>query len=218
MREYTFHSALMKDLPELVSLQNHVALHLASAEAFATDDMDFYKPIVTGEGHILLARDTQGLLAGASVIRYPSIDDQENLGHLVYSDAESLRRVRHLESIFIRENCRGKGLSRCLLKENIRATNVSERDILMATVWPCNLSSLKLHLKAGLAILAFAYKYDGKPRFILSSHRPELASVLEKKMVPASDMKMHEELLHSGWIGIDAVAEGIVYVSIQEKP
>ena len=98
----------------------------------------------------------------------------------------SLADVRHLESVFIRPDIRGKGLAERLIRENMRLTEHCGRTISMATVWPGNAASLRLHVRLGLYLRGFALKYGGKPRYILMSGGtpakdadPELADALD---------------------------------------
>ena len=201
MKTFTFRSADLPDIAALVALEKAVEAALPSRDMFAIDDADFYVPIVKGDGHILLAFDDDQELAGVSVIRYPSSDDAENLGREAGLCGEDLLRVRHAESIFIRPDCGGCGLAGRLLRENLRLTEGSGRDLTFATIWPHNIPSLKLHLACGFHIMAFALKYGGKPRFVLmrSPSSPSLAE--EVQYASAGDFERHKRLLASGWAG-----------------
>lgn len=201
MRKFSFRSAESSDIDALVTLEKAVEAALPSRDMFAIDDADFYVPIAAGAGHILLAFDEAKELAGVSVIRYPSPDDAENLGLELGLGGDDLRRVRHAESIFIRPDCGGSGLAGRLLRENLRLTEDSGRDLTFATIWPHNIPSLKLHLACGFHIMAFALKYGGKPRFVLmrSPSSPSLAE--EVQYASAGDFERHKRLLASGWAG-----------------
>ena len=169
MNDFLIRSAGPDDLDELVRLEKAVEQRLPNRDMFATDDREFYKPIIEGAGHILLAFDGENKLAGASVIRFPAPDDPENLGRSMSLPENALADVRHLESVFVRPDIRGKGLAERLIRENMRLTEHCGRTISMATVWPGNTASLRLHLGLGLYLRGFALKYGGKARFILMS-------------------------------------------------
>lgn len=169
MNEFFLRSASMEDLDALVVLEKDVERALPSRDMFATDDRDFYIPIIEGAGHILLAFDAGKRLAGASVIRFPAADDPENLGRALDLPEADLSAVRHLESVFVRPDIRGKKLAERLVRENMLLTENAGRSISMATVWPGNTASLRLHLGLGLYLRGFAVKYGGKARFILMS-------------------------------------------------
>ena len=200
-KDFTFRSATLSDLEELVALEKAVEAALPSREMFAIDDAEFYEPIVAGAGHILLAFDDCQTLAGVSVIRSPAADDAENLGLSVGLCGGDLLRVRHAESIFIRPDCGGHGLAGRLLRENLRITEASGRDLTFATIWPHNIASLKLHLACGFHIRAFALKYGGKPRFILMDAPGEMLFSEETHYAAAGDFEEHKKLLACGMAG-----------------
>ena len=201
MRTFSFRTANLSDIDALVALEKAVEVTLPSREMFAIDDADFYIPIVSGGGHILLAFDEHEELAGVSVIRYPSADDAENLGHEIGLRDEDLMRVRHAESIFIRPDCGGHGLAGRLLRENLRITEASGRDLTFATIWPHNIASLKLHLACGFHIRAFALKYGSKPRFVLMASPSACIFSEDRQYVSAGNFEEHKRLLAKGMAG-----------------
>ena len=201
MTPITLRSAEAADLDALVRLEHEVEAALPSRDIFATDEREFYEPIVQGAGHILLAFDDEERLAGASVIRFPAPDDPENLGLALSLPPEALARVRHLESVFVRPDMQGRKLAERLVRENMRLTEEAGRTISMATAWPGNAASLKLHLRLGLYIRAFAFKYGGRPRFILmSGGSADLTTT--PVLVRAMDIERHRALLASGLAGV----------------
>lgn len=200
MQDFRFRSALATDIDALVALEQTVEAALPSRDMFATDGREFYVPIVSGAGHILLAEDADGALAGVSVIRFPEADEEDNLGRELGLNADSLARVRHLESVFIRSDCQGKKLAERLVRENMRLTEPSGRTLSCATVWPLNTASLRLHLALGLHVRAFAFKYGGKARFVLSDAAPVAAEALI--FVPCGDFSTHQALLAEGYAGV----------------
>ena len=197
----TLRSAEAADLDALVRLEHQVEAALPSRDIFATDEREFYEPIVQGAGHILLAFDDEARLAGASVIRFPAQDEPENLGLALSLPANELARVRHLESVFVRPDMQGRKLAERLVRENMRLTEESGRTVSMATAWPGNAASLKLHLRLGLYIRAFAFKYGGKPRFILMSGGSADLTV-PPVLVRAMDIARHRSLLTLGLAGV----------------
>ncbi len=216
MNAISFRSATSGDLDDLIRLEKAVERTLPNRDIFATDEKSFYEPIVRGAGHILLAFDAERRLAGASVIRYPSPEDPENLGRSVSLPAERLLAVRHLESVFVRPDMQGKRLAERLVRENMRLTAGSGRTISMATVWPGNAASLKLHLRLGLFIRAFAFKYGGKPRFILMNEgRPDNEAT--PILVDAMDLERHRALLNSSMLGVAVHPEAKAFL-IEYRP
>ncbi len=200
MNDFFLRSAEPADLNALVALEHEVEKALPSRDMFATDEKEFYDPILAGSGHILLAFDAYEKLAGASVIRFPEADDPENLGISLNLPPKRLETVRHLESVFVRPDIRGKHLAERLVRENMMLTEGCGRTLSMATVWPGNAASLKLHLKLGLLIRAFALKYGGRPRFILmdGDKTARAPSVFVRSM----DLKGHQAQLNAGMAGV----------------
>lgn len=200
MSDVLFRSAHREDLEDLVRLEHQVEAALPSREIFAVDEKEFYEPILAGQGHILLAIDGEQRLAGVSVIRFPDRDDPENLGHGLVPE-ESLARVRHLESVFVRPDMQGRKLAERLVRENMHVTDKSGRTLSMATAWPGNAASLKLHLNLGLFIRAFAFKYGGKARLILMSGG-EADTDAAPVLVKAMDVAGHRAALDAGLAGV----------------
>ena len=201
MMPFTFRPATLEDIPALVALEEDVEKSLPSRDMFAIDGPEFYKPILAGAGHILLAFDKEARLAGVNVLRYPTVDDSENLGLNVGLAPSELARVRHMESIFLRPDCQGYGLAYTLQQEAMRLWNKDGKDISLATVWPCNVASLTLFFRLGFTARAFAYKYGGKPRFILM-HTSEALQLDESvTYAPATDFEEHCCLLALGMVG-----------------
>ncbi|MGN1038715.1 MAG: GNAT family N-acetyltransferase, partial [Mailhella sp.] len=200
MNEFLFRSAAWNDLDELVHLELSVEQALPHRDMFAIDNRSFYEPIVQGSGNILLAIDTSGSIAGASVIRYPSSDDPENLGRNIALPEEMLSCVRHLESVFIHPEHQGKRLAEQLIQRNMELTEAAGKLFSLATVWPGNIASLKLHLRLGLSVRSYALKYGGKPRFILVDG-PFTQRSERKIFIPATDLQMQRKLLAAGMSG-----------------
>ncbi|WP_446424013.1 N-acetyltransferase family protein, partial [Mailhella sp.] len=201
MPDIRFRSAAFSDIDALVALEESVERALPHRDMFATDGREFYVPIVAGAGHILLAEDREGRLAGVSVIRFPVEDDDEHLGIELGFSPEQRARVLHLESVFVRPDCQGRKLAQRLIRENMRLTEGSGRTIACATVWPHNFPSLRLHLELGLYIRAFALKYGGKPRFILCNDGIRAASA-PPIFVPSRDVDAQKALLAHDHAGV----------------
>ena len=201
MSGFILRSAGVEDLDDLVLLEKSVERVLPNRDMFVTDEREFYEPVIRDKGHILLALDRGNHLVGASVIRFPDPDEKENLGHDLSLSSRQLSKVRHLESVFIRPDVQGMNLAERLIRENMRLTGQSGRTLSLATIWPGNAASLKLHLRIGLRIRAFALKYGGRPRFILMS-----GCVPNAHAVPlfaeAMDFDRHRELLKAGLAGV----------------
>ena len=201
MNGFTFRSATDADLDALVRLEESIEAGLPNREMFATDGRSFYEPIVGGKGHIILAEDGAGELAGAAVIRYPGIDDPENLGLALGLSGDALTTVYHLESAFIRPDCQGKRLADEMTRRNMIHAQAQGYSLAMATAWPGNAPSLTVLLRLGLVIRAFALKYGGRPRFVLSDNAPATRQDVQPVYVDALDFETHARILSGNMLG-----------------
>ena len=194
--------ATMDDLDSIVALQNSVAQGLPY-DMFATDGPDFYAAILNGGGQIMLAEEKghAGALAGTSVIRFPSPDEEENLARDAGLTEDCHARARHLESVFISKSYQGVRLAEHLIRANMQADR-SGRTLSLATVWPLNLPSLRLHLGLGLYVHSFALKYGGRPRFILTSGPSQPDFAAEAVCLPLREnFDPHQKMLARGMVG-----------------
>ncbi|MBQ8173145.1 MAG: hypothetical protein IJ034_04300 [Mailhella sp.] len=194
--------ATMDDLDSILALQNSVAQGLPY-DMFATDGPDFYDAILNRGGQIMLAEEEgqPGTLAGASVIRFPCPDEEENLARNAGLEKDCHARARHLESVFISKSHQGVRLAEHLIRANMQADS-SGRDLSLATVWPLNLPSLRLHLGLGLYVRSFALKYGGRPRFILASGPEQPDFDAEAVLIPLTELfEDHQKMLTYGMAG-----------------
>ena len=120
--DFTFRLAEKSDIDSVILLGREVEQKLPVRGMFQTDERSFYEPVLQGGGSILLAHDEQGGLAGVSVILFPEADDVENLGFDLCLDRQSRAKVRQLDTVFIRADCRGKALAGKLVQKNLGLT------------------------------------------------------------------------------------------------
>ena len=186
MNDFLIRSAGPDDLDELVHLEKAVEQRLPSRDMFATDDREFYEPIIEAQVIFFLPLTAKTNSPERASYAFPLPTIRKISAVRCLFPKTSLADVRHLESVFIRPDIRGKGLAERLIRENMRLTEHCGRTISMATVWPGNAASLRLHVRLGLYLRGFALKYGGKPRYILMSGGtpakdadPELADALD---------------------------------------
>ncbi len=200
--DFSLRVATFGDLDAILALQKDVARDLPEV-SFATDGFDFYAAVLAGLGRVLLAEpaDAAGTLAGASVLRFPHPDEAENLARDAGLPRELHGEARHLEAVYVRREYQGRGLAERLVRTNMEEDD-SGRPLSLATVWPLNLPSLKLHLGLGLYVHSFALKYGGRPRFILASGPEQPDWEAEAVLVPLTDdFAEHQKMLTSGYAG-----------------
>lgn len=201
MNDFHFRSAGEADLDALVHLEESIEAGLPNREMFATDGRAFYEPIIGGNGHIIVAEDAEGCLAGAAIIRYPEADDPENLGLSLGLSGKDLAAVYHLESAFIRPDCQGKRLADEMTRRNMRHAHACGYTLAMATAWPGNAPSLTVLFRLGLVIRSFALKYGGRPRFVLADGGPAPDAGAEPVFADALDFEAHQRLLAKNMLG-----------------
>ncbi|MBO4318142.1 MAG: hypothetical protein J5855_07700 [Mailhella sp.] len=199
--DFTFRLAEKSDIDSVILLGREVEQKLPVRGMFQTDERSFYEPVLQGGGSILLAHDEQGGLAGVSVILFPEADDVENLGFDLCLDRQSRAKVRQLDTVFIRADCRGKALAGKLVQKNLGLTVRKDKPYSLATVWPGNVPSLRILFSLGLTLRAFAYKYGGKPRFIAMGG--DVLPVFESGQaeVPAMEFDTVKNYFRLGWLG-----------------
>lgn len=157
-------SAIMDDLPAIMALQQRVVASLASPEMLYADPVEFYATILREGGSISLAENQ--CLAGCSILRLPSADDEENLGYDLGLSVTECGAVAHLEVAYLLPEYRGRGLGRELGERNLRLAAAAGRYLVCATAFPENESSIKNLRSLGLSVVGEKEKYGGLKRLL----------------------------------------------------
>ena len=170
--------AVPEDVAALAEIMELVALGMEHREWFVQDDGAYIaehignNPIFgTDKGFTLKAvtKDWQGReqLASFFLVDFPGLA-QKNLGHYIGLGQEDLLRVAHMDSVAILPEFRGHGLQQLLIRKAeafLRAE--TEYRILMATVHPDNIYSLRNVKELGYEVAAEADMYGGYHRYIM---------------------------------------------------
>lgn len=175
--EFKIIRAVPEDAGRLNDIMQSVAAGMKQPEWFMKDDFDYIKehigrvPLTKEDvGFILKAvceADGKEQIAGFFMVAFPGLSEK-NLGHHIDLCEEQLKKVAHMESVVILSEYRGHGLQFALLgkaEEVIREE--TEYRILMATVHPDNIYSLRNVQAQGYEVVAEALKYGGYPRYIV---------------------------------------------------
>lgn len=212
-----FRSAVLADVPAIMTLQAEVMAGLSHSDMFSADDTAFYQGILAGQGHVALAR-VDGQIVGCSVLRYPSTDAADNLAADVGLPCALWAQAAHLEAAFLLPLYRGRGLGHRLSRHNMDIAVQAGRPYILATAWPCNAPSLKNLCSLGFRVRALAYKYGGKLRCILlyradvpQSIDGENAEVLR---VALDDVQGHKTALANGLQGSSLCRTGNTFAMI----
>lgn len=184
MQQISFATA--EDVLCIMALMNVAVSAATPKDWYVTDDEDFVRRHIDGEGYTL-KYIIDGELAAFLIVRHPG-EAEDNLGReLLNISAESvhmcatenlsvttkatmqefLHRVAHMESAAVHPNYRGKGLQGKLLQraEEIEASRGTR--FLMATVHPDNVYSLRNLEIAGYKCILETEKYGGLRRKVL---------------------------------------------------
>ncbi len=189
------------DLDALVELEHAVARALPSSDMFVVDERDFYEPLVQGRGQVLLAV-SGGRPVGAGIVAFPDAAEEDNMGRELRFPPALLKRVVHIESVYILSAFRGKKLAQTLTARNLELAARHGRDFALSTVWPGNASSMSFLYALGLTVRKLTRKYGGLDRFIMLRTPGEVSVCGEALAVPCLDMRGHREQLARGMIGV----------------
>ena len=170
--------AVPEDVAALAEIMELVALGMEHREWFVQDDGAYIAEHIgdtpisdTDKGFILKAvtKDRQGReqLAGFFMVDFPGLMEK-NLGHYIGLGQEDLLRVAHMDSVAILAEYRGYGLQLQFIRkaEEILQAETEYR-ILMATVHPDNIYSLRNVKQLGYEVAAEADMYGGYRRYIM---------------------------------------------------
>lgn len=170
--------AVSEDVPVLVGIMELVAAGIERQEWFVQDDGAYIadhigdNPISGADkGFILKAvtKDRQGReqIAGFFMVDFPG-NNKKNLGHFIDLGEDALLKVAHMDSVVILPEYRGYGLQQLLIhKAEAILQAETEYRILMATVHPDNIYSLRNVKQLGYEVAAEAVMYGGYRRYIM---------------------------------------------------
>lgn len=144
--------------------QIHASLVPGMFASSSEEEMARYLEKETGEVTLMYGDDR---IIGCSVAFFPKPNDPENLGKKLGYSTNLCQNIAHFESIFVLSEFQGQGIAYQLSQQAIQKAQARKKDIILATVHPCNIKSLKNLFSLHLMGVKFAYLYGDLPRFIL---------------------------------------------------
>lgn len=170
--------AVPEDVQVLAEIMELVASGMEHPEWFVQDNSAYIEAHIgngsvasADKGFILKAvfRDGQGntQIAGFFMVDFPGLTEK-NLGHYIGLGQEDLLRVAHMDSVAILPEYRGYGLQLQFIRKAEEILQAeTECRILMATVHPDNIYSLRNVKELGYEVAAEAVMYGGYRRYIM---------------------------------------------------
>ncbi len=161
-----------EEAAEIHHLMEQVHAEMEHPEHFVCDDLPFVRRHIREEGFCLTARDADGELVGALIVRFPGMAE-DNLGRELSLPEKELGRVAHMESVVVAGQARGQGLFTQLLSAAEGICAEKGFRYLMGTVSPDNPASFKSFEKQGYGLIVTKPKYGGLMRRIYSKRIPQ---------------------------------------------
>jgi GNAT superfamily N-acetyltransferase len=149
-------------------------------------------------GQTLACFDHDGALAGYGILGLAS----PTVVHLAQLLSAEAARVAVLDGAAALPEWRGHGLHRRLVALRIELARTLGRSVVVASVAPANIRSLRGLLDSGMLVRRFAMLYGGLPRLVLQrelarSPPPPVAQL----SVPARDAAAHRSAIDAGLTG-----------------
>lgn len=153
-------------LDELMRLQENIYKNMEPKDWFAVTSIDENKQFFKEPNVVLGVYDKDRLVAYGSIGFLG--DSSHNLGWDLGWPREKVHRCAVLDTIVVDIEYRGLGLQRELIRRCVEyATEKKPGCIVLATVSPDNIYSLRNVQAEGFEIFARKEKYGGKERYIL---------------------------------------------------
>lgn len=187
------------DLAAVIALHRQ-ALEAMPADLLAAETDAFFADHVARIGRIL------GLFAERRLIAYgvlglPGPDDSGFADDLSLGAADRTR-VAHIDGISVRAEWRGNRLQRVLTAWRIREAALAGRSLIIATVAPGNVASLRNILAEGLTIRGLRQKFGGwRYLMVRDLEDTAVAPPAEGLWVDTADIDAQSRLLAAGAIG-----------------
>ncbi|MDM7934478.1 MAG: GNAT family N-acetyltransferase [Methanothrix sp.] len=201
-----------EELPEILQLQEEVALALPDPEIFILHGRDDLQGAL---GLSVIGIRSEGRLAAYSMVRIPSEDD---LGAEIGIPQRS--SVIHLQATAVHPSYRGFGLQRRMILAHLKVIREMGYRHICCTVSPKNPVSLANFLSCGFLIRGLAQRTRGWWRYIL--HREALPSQViwgdERIDINASDIHGQVSLLKEGFLGCGVAIGGEGAVVSYRRP
>jgi len=155
----------LADTEQFIHLLQEVRQEMSQKEWLYLDEPDEVRQMMKdGTMELWLAMDGEWMAAAFDIL-HPGLDSY-NYGYDLNFDESDLLRVINMDTIAVRSDYRGMGLHKKLLWEAEREIAPQGHRILLCTVHPDNIFSLRNFLEGGYAIERKLQKY-GSVRYLL---------------------------------------------------
>lgn len=159
---------------DFYDLIHEVYAQLPDKQLFSVGSIgpEWYEETLRDPGFGVIAESPEGELCGLLIVRIPGLNDK-NLGRDIALPDDQLLRVAEMDTAAVLPAHRGHRLERRMLlfaEEELRA---SPYRLLMCTVSPYNLPSLKSVQTLGYEVMTTKEKYGGYLRHVLLKRLPE---------------------------------------------
>lgn len=156
----------VNDLDELMDLQKKISDGMEHKEWFVETSRSENKKFFEKPNQVF------GVYMKERLVAYGTIgfleDDEENYGWELGWEEEKVHTCANLDTIVVDSDFRGKGLQRLLIRKCVDyAKKVKPEGMILTTICPSNIYSLRNAQKEGFEILAHKKLYGGKSRYIL---------------------------------------------------
>lgn len=162
---FTIEYATENDVPGIMLIIKEGLFLLPCPDWFVNDTEEFYSRHIEQEGFTLKAM-TDNKLAAFLTIRFPK-EAPDNCGYDLDYKKDMLLRVAHIETCVVHPDFRGNHLEARLIREAEYILKQTSYDLLLGTVHPDNIASVKSFLNNGFRIEKTLKKYGGMLRHIM---------------------------------------------------
>lgn len=203
MSEFQFMILSQEDMEEIEALQEQVIASLNDSSVLQPLSNEEFAAILNDKG-IMLGAYKENQLVACRALLQPDVNDPEHLG--IDAGAEDLSRVLYQEISFVHPQYRGFNLQKELGQRIMELVDISQFDIVCATVMPFNIPSLKDKFSQGMHVYALKYKYGGKLRYVFARHLHNPIEVEEQSItLSMNDVEYQQQLLNVGYVGVELV-------------
>ena len=166
MDQYTLRIATAQDAIEIWQVMDTCRKQLENQSYFICDNQYYVTDVLTSSGFGVVACDFNGKIVGNLLVKYPGMEE-ENLGYDLSFDFNQLSEVVHMDSCSVLPEARGNHLEARLIRYAENLIDPTRYSILLATVSPENIPSMKTLTKLGYEVKLTKEKYQGMVRNIM---------------------------------------------------
>jgi ribosomal protein S18 acetylase RimI-like enzyme len=194
-------------IPDLIHLQQTVALSLPFPEIFRLHDAAYFRSLFAVDkvdkiDESVIGTISRGELIGYSIICVPGNRDL-NLGAHISLPESELKKVVHLQAVAVHPSCRGSGLQRLMIEEHLAVLKGMRCEHVCCTVSPKNPVSLRNMISQGFDIRGLKPMFAGWCRYIMHQSLAGPPAVFPQGVViNGKDLKAQLELLNAGLFGV----------------